>query len=110
MAAVSEEVQRKVAGLMRKLLSERFQGDLVFDPIIVQSEFDEYDDEYLHIYIIFDGDRKNLVPDKTIGLTSSIWQDVEELGYPNPPSRSFISKSSWEKTFSKKYRETGRVR
>ena len=110
MGAVSAEVQQKVAGMMRDLLTERFQDELVFDPIIVQSEFDEYDDEYLHIYIVFDGDQKKLIPDKTIGLSGCLWEDVEKLGYPHLPSRSFIEKSEWEELFAGRYRETGRVR
>ena len=110
MAAVSEEVQQKVAGLIRDLLTERFKGDFVFDPIIVQSEFDEYDDEYLHVYIVFDGDRSNLDPAWTVGLSGRIWEDAEKLGYPNLPSKSFIKKSEWEGFFGRKYRETGRVR
>ena len=110
MAAVSEEVQQKVAGLVQDLLTERFKDDFVFDPIIVQSEFDEYDDEYLHVYIVFDGDRKNLDPAWTVGVSGRIWEDAEKLGYPNAPSHSFIKKSEWAELFAKKYRETGRVR
>ena len=108
--AVSEEVQQKVAGLMRALLDERFMDGFVFDPIIVQSEFDEYDDEYLHVYVIYEGDLKNLDPGKTAGLSGLLWEDVAKLGYPHLPSRTFIEKSDWRKVFEKKYRETGRVR
>ena len=110
MAVVSEEVQQKLAGIVKDLLTERFQDDFIFDPIIVQSHFDEYDDEYLHVYIVFDGDQKKLDPAWTVGLSGRIWGDVEKLGYPNLPSRSFIEKSEWEELFARKYLETGRVR
>ena len=108
--AVSEEVQQKVAGVVRDLLAERFKDDFVFDPIIVQSHFDEYDDEYLHVYIVFDGDQKKLDPSWTVGLSGRIWPASTESGYPNLPSKSFIAKRAWDGRFGRKYRETGRVR
>ncbi len=110
MATVSDEVQQKVSGLMRDLLAERFKDEFVFDPIIVQSEYDEDDEQYLHIYIVFDGDLKKLDPDRTIGLSGCIREDVDKLGFQQLPSTSFIATSEWKKLFERKYRETGRVR
>ena len=78
--SVSEEVRQKYAGLMRGLLHERFKDEFVFNPIIVQSEFDEYDDEYPHSYVICEGDLNKLAPGKTAELSGLIWVDVEKLG------------------------------
>ena len=45
-----------VADIVRETLAERFGDEFVFDPIEVIPKVDHDGDEYLHIYIVFDGD------------------------------------------------------
>ena len=44
------------------MLTEPFQDEFVFDPIVVRPEIDHDGDEYLEIYVVFDRDQKNLDP------------------------------------------------
>ncbi len=59
---IAKEVTDKVADIVRELLTERFKDEFVFDPIIVEPKFDHDDEEYLNIYIVFDGDQDRLDP------------------------------------------------
>ena len=105
-----KEVTRKVKSIVRKALDERFKDEFVFDPIIVQTRFDHDDDEYVDIWIVYDGDRKRLDPHWTAGLSGLILDQVTEDEVPVVPSKQFVEKSEWEEIFEPHYRETGIVR
>ena len=85
----------RIADLCRQLLSDRFGDTFVFDPIIVKREIDHDGDEYVHVYIVFDGDQNELDPSWTVGLNGRLWPHLVEMGFDNPPSKSFIEKSEW---------------
>ena len=86
----------KVEELVRELLDERFGDQFVFDPIKVVPRIDHDGDEYLHIYIVFDGDQSLLDPDWTLELAGRITPLLMDLGSLNPPSKTFIERSDWE--------------
>ena len=92
----SQAVRDKVADLVRQDLEERVGDKLTLDPILVFDRVDHDDDDYLDIIIVYDGDRKHLDPDTTIGLVGRITPQLLELGTPWPPSRSFVERSEWE--------------
>ena len=106
MMTINTEIPDKVAGMVKDLLTERFQDEFVFDPIIVEPEIDHDGDEYLKIYVVFDGDQKNLDPGWTLGLSARVWQEVAEMGVPGVPGISYVEKSEWEELFAGKYRES----
>ena len=89
------EVPSRVADIVRDLLTERFRDEFVFDPIIVEPEVDHDGDEYLKIYVVFDGDQKD--------LSRRIRPDLAEMGVPGVPGFSFVEKSEWEQLFAGKY-------
>ena len=92
----SQAVRDKVADLVRQDLEERLGDKLVFDPIIVEDKVDHDDEDYLDITIIYDGDRKHLDSDTTVGLVDRITPRLLELGTPWPPGRSFVERWEWE--------------
>ena len=92
----------KVGELVRKDLEERFRDEFVFDPIIVNPELDHYGDEFLHIYIIFDGDRKRLDPKWTIGIETRLLQKLPEGELPHTPGHSFIPITEWKQIYKEK--------
>lgn len=94
--AVSAEVTEKVAAVARDLLYERFGDDFIFDPIIVEQKVDHDGDEYLEIYIVYDGDYKNLDPGWTVGLGLRMMPALFEIGVAEPPGHLLIEKSEWE--------------
>ena len=81
--------------LIRTLLEQRFHGEFVFDPIVVFPKTDHDGENYLHTYIVFDGDQKNLDPRWTLRLSRQVWPQAEELGYTAIPIQSFVEKSEW---------------
>ncbi|MYE54732.1 MAG: hypothetical protein F4X34_06000 [Chloroflexi bacterium] len=85
----------RVAALCAQLLNDRFGNAFEFDPIIVERELDDYGDEYLHLYIVFDGDQEELDPSWTAGLSGRLRPLLADMGVNSLPSKSFIEKSEW---------------
>ena len=91
----TQEVIEKVEQFVRKDLEGRFKDEFVFDPIIVNPELDHYGDEFLHIYIIFDGEQKKLDAKWTIGIETRLLYYLPEGELPHTPGHSFIEKTEW---------------
>ena len=92
----SDDVLREVAELVKNDLEGHFGDTFVFDPIVVIPKIDHDEVEYLHIYIVFDGD---------FDLVKSRWLDnvytrmrarLLELGIMSYTSESYVEKSEWE--------------
>ncbi len=82
-------------GIVVEMLGERFPRDLIFVDIIVESRQDHDGEDYLHTYIVFDGDIKKLDPAKTLGIATDLWPRAREMGYSAIPIQSFVEKSEW---------------
>ena len=94
---ITEESAEKAADIVREVLEERFGGgEMVFHQVFAKQRFDHDDDEYLHIYIVYEGDWKLLDPDWTRTLVGRITPQLTELGIPYPASKSFIPKYEWD--------------
>ena len=102
---IEATVPDKVAKIVEDLLEERFgnEDDLVFEQVRVIPKVDHDGDEYLHIYVVFDGDQKLLDPDWTLSLYELVTPYLLELGVLNPPSKSFVEKSDWEEVYADRY-------
>ena len=101
---ISREIIDRVAAIYRRPLEERFDK-IVFDPIAVVPEIDQYGNPYLHVHIVFSGSWKKLDPKWTGGLTNRVLDEVDALGlgWETIPLKSFVSKSGWRRLFQKKY-------
>ena len=97
-----QEVIEKVESYVRQDLEGRFKDEFVFDPIIVNPELDHYADEFLHIYIIFDGDQKKLDAKWTIGIETRLFDQLSEEEWPLWAGHSFISKSEWKRVYKER--------
>ena len=91
----SDEVLQKVADLAREDMEGHFGGTFVFDPIVVVPKIDHTDEEYLYIYIVFDGDQALLDSQWTRGLVGRIGPAMREMGIMSIPNNSFVEKSEW---------------
>ena len=102
---IEATVPDKVAKKVEELLEERFgdEDGLAFDQVKVIPKVDHDGDEYLHIYVVFDGDQKLLDPDWTLSLYELVTPYLLELGVLNPPSKSFVEKSDWEEVYADRY-------
>ncbi len=104
--SVSAENKNKIAGTIKNLLTERFHDEFVFDPVVVRHEIDHDGDEYLEIYVVYDGDQKNLDAGWIVRLSGHIWPESIAVGVPSVPGISFVEKSEWEELFAGKYGES----
>ena len=93
------EIIQKVEDFVRKDLEERFKDEFIFDPIIVNPELDWWGDEFLHIYIIFDGDLKKLDTKWTIGIETRLLQELPEGELLHTPGHSLIPISEWKSVY-----------
>ena len=99
----SREVADKVGKLVGHSLREHFKDEFVFDPIVVQPAIDHDGDEYLDIFIIYEGDYKNLDPGWSSGLPILLRPGLADLGITSIPCHSFVPKSDWKEVFKEKH-------
>ena len=92
----SLDTLEKVSDIARDLLNERFGNDLVFDPVFAKSLVDHYGDDYIQLYLVFDGDEKHLDLDWTIDMAFLMEPALNEMGVYDLPGKYFIKKSEWE--------------
>ena len=96
----------KVEKIVRDALAERFKEGFVFDPIIVEPWFDYVtDEEYLHVYVVYEGDYDALDPSWTGSLGLLIRERTTEDEVWTAPGKAFVPKDEWEEYFAKDYRE-----
>ena len=81
----SPDTLEKVADIARDLLNERFGNDLVFDPVFAKSLVDHYGDDYIQLYLVFDGDEKKLELDWTIDMVFKMEPALNEMGVYDLP-------------------------
>lgn len=91
----SPDTLEKVADIARDLLNERFGNDLVFDPVFAKSLVDHYGDDYIQLYLVFDGDEERLDLDWTIDMTFLMEPALNKIGIYDLPGKFFIKKSEW---------------
>lgn len=91
----SDEVLQKVADLAREHMESHLGDKFVFDPIVVVPNIDHADEEYLHIYVVFDGDQAQLDSQCTRNLVWRIGPAMREMGIMSIPNESFVEKSEW---------------
>ena len=77
-------------------MEERFNGQFVFDPIVVRNAVDHDGLDYIRIYIVYDGEQKLLDPDWTVGFAGRIIPKLMELGIDEFPIKSFVDRAGWD--------------
>ena len=101
---ITKTVTDEMARLVGEALRERYRDeDLVFDPIIAERAIDHYGDEYVDIFVIFDGDQEKLDARWTNGLWIQLDPHLERLGITSVPGLSFVEKSEWAEVYHCQY-------
>ena len=91
-----EEVERQISEIVKADLYERFPAGFVFDPIRVYPRVDHMGDEYLKIFIIYDGNGDDLDPEHTVGLKTRLKPQLRALNINDDISDGFVEKSEWD--------------
>ena len=101
---ITQEMLTKIERICQESLDDRFGDDgLEFGPIIAIPRFDQYGDDYVHVFIAFEGDQKKLDPRWTIGMTDLILGHFEDYEVPGFPHKSFIGRDEWEEEDVEEY-------
>ena len=90
-----DHVLKKIEGIVRNVVKERATDGLVFDPILVVSHPDTWDEERVFMYIVYDGDPDQLDPGWTMGFVDMVLQRTTEEELPIVPFKHFVHKSEW---------------
>ncbi len=93
---ITQEQLDLVGEVVGAALRERFQDKFVFDPIVVMAKSDDWDDDYLRIAVVFDGDQDLLDPALTIGAERQTRRELYDKGITQFPVVSYTEKSEWE--------------
>ena len=102
---ITEELLEKVGEAVKVRLSELYGDSLTFDPVFVERKFDFYGEDYMHIYIVFDGDEKVLESKWRVGIEWLMRSDLDALGVKKSPSHSISKKSEWDELIEAGTRE-----
>ena len=91
-----DEIERQISEIVKEDLYERFPSGFIFDPIRVYPRTDHMGDDYLKVFIIYDGKIEDLDAEKTVGLITRIKPKVRALNINDYLSDGFVEKSEWE--------------
>ena len=93
--AVSETVKEQVAALFRRYIEAKFGDRVIIDEMHVIPRWDQWDEEYLHIRTVIDGDtawfRREV--EWMNDLYRRMRPELLELGVTNIPVDTYINKS-----------------
>ena len=88
-----DSVKEQVAAIYRKHLDDKFGDQIAFDEIRVVPRLDHWGDEYLQIYMVFDGDGDLLDPHWMNGFYWELRPELLALGVISIPTDSYIDKA-----------------
>ena len=95
-AANLEDVERQISEIVKTDLYERFPSGFVFEPVRVYPRTDHMGDDYLKVFVIYEGNTDDLDPAKTFGLITRIKSKLRELNINDDIWDGFVKKSEWD--------------
>ena len=94
---MTEAEMAELSGFISDTLGEVFVGrGLVFDAPIMKVRIDQYDEEYLHIIIVYDGDERKYDVDGSLKVKRRVRDKFYDMGFEGVPSISAQLKSERE--------------
>ena len=91
------EAMTKVKDMVAEYLDDQFHDLFVFAPISVTPRIDHDGDDYLNIFVVYEGAPEHLDVAKTLPLADHIYPRLRDmsLGHYYHVTR-FVEKSEWE--------------
>ena len=90
------DIERKISEIVKADLYERFPTGFIFDPIRVFPRTDHMGDDYLKIFVIYDGKMEDLDPALTYGLMTRLSPKLRALNINDYIWDGFVEKSEWD--------------
>ena len=100
--ATEQAVIDSARAIVKDGLAEFYADGFVFDPIVVGIDTNYDGDEQLNIRIVFEGDHEKLTFRRNMDLFRQLRPQFAEIGFPGIPFWSFVKKSEWEASRSKR--------
>ena len=91
-----EEIEQQISEIVKEDLYERFPTGFIFDPIRVYPRTDHMDDDYLKVFVIYDGKIEDLDAAQTMGLITRMKPKLRALNINDYVSCGFVEKSEWD--------------
>ena len=91
-----EVIEHRISEIVKADLYERFPTGFVFDPIKVYPRTDHMGDDYLKIFIIYDGNGDDLNAEHTVGLMTRLKPKLRELNINDNIADGFVEKPEWD--------------
>ena len=88
-----EETERQISKIVKADIHEQFPYGFIFDPIRVYPRTGHMSDDYLKVFIIYDGKMEDLNPALTYGIMTRIKPKVRALGIKDDLSDGFVEKA-----------------
>lgn len=93
---ITKQQADAIEKIVREILDERFNGQFVFDPIVVRNAVDHDGLDYIRIYIVYTGDQEQLDPSWTAGFAGRLIPKLTALGIDEFPVKSFVDRPGWD--------------
>ena len=90
------DIERKISEIVKADLYEHFPTGFIFDPIRVFPRTDHTGEDYLKVFIIYDGKMEDLDAEKTVGLKTRLKPKLRALNINDYVSDGFVEKSEWD--------------
>ena len=90
------DIESKISEIVKGDLYGRFPTGFVFDPVRVYPRTDEWGNDYLKIFIIYDGNGDDLNAEHTVGLMTRLKPKLRELNINDDIADGFVEKSEWD--------------
>lgn len=89
-----ERARRIVEAVVHEVLD-----DVVFHKILVKPDLEKYDDDdldYLEVWVVYEGERDQLRPGRTVDLVVALRRRLYDEGITEFPVPYMAKKSEWE--------------
>lgn len=94
---INADNAKKIEVLFREHLERNFEGtDLKFDPIVVESTYDQYDRDTFRVTIVFDGDYGLLKPGTLNSISTAMLDEYEAMGIYTTVIDGYVSREEWD--------------
>ena len=88
--------EARIAAVVRRHLEKRFEGRVSFDAVMVSLRTDQWGDDCVHVYVVYDGNGEPLDIRWLSGIRNRMRRELRDLGADVVMTTSYIDRSELE--------------